>query len=144
MGDTAKPIELEHTIRVGWSDCDPANIAFTGRIPYFALEAIDAWWEDTVGDDWFRMNVDDNIGTPFVHLSLDFHSPVTPRHKLLCKVSLVRLGKSSVRFSVRGFQNEILCFTGEFVEVFVDARALTKTGIPVQFKSLLEARLAAK
>jgi hypothetical protein len=30
-----------HAIRVGWADCDPARIAYTGRIPYFALEAID-------------------------------------------------------------------------------------------------------
>ena len=44
-----------HAIRVGWADCDPARIAFTGRIPYFALEAIDAWWEHTVGLDWYRL-----------------------------------------------------------------------------------------
>lgn len=27
--------------RVGFGDCDPAQIAYTGRIPDFALEAID-------------------------------------------------------------------------------------------------------
>lgn len=144
MSETSKPAEFEHSIRVRWSDCDPANIAFTGRIPYFALEAIDAWWENTVGDDWFRMNLDQDIGTPFVHLSLDFHSPITPRHTLMCKVQLVRLGNSSVRFAVNGFQNEVLCFSGEFVEVFVEARAHKKTGIPVQFKARLEACLAAE
>ena len=34
-----------HFVRVGWGDCDPARIAFTGRLAAFALEAIDAWWE---------------------------------------------------------------------------------------------------
>ena len=31
-----------HVIRVTWGDCDPARIAYTGRLPVFALEAIDA------------------------------------------------------------------------------------------------------
>ena len=34
-----------HEIRVGWGDCDPARIAYTGHIPGWALQAIDAWWE---------------------------------------------------------------------------------------------------
>lgn len=122
----SKPIEDEkvftHTIRVGWADCDPARIAYTGRIPYFALEAIDAWWEARVGEDWFRMNIDKGVGAPFVHLSVDFRSPVTPRHPLECQVRLLRLGESSIRFSVKGYQGGVLCFEGEFVEVFVDSR----------------------
>lgn len=110
-----------YPIRVNWSDCDPANIAYTGRIPYFALESIDAWWEEFTGFEWFRLNLDRNIGTPFVHLSVDFKSPVTPRHKLICEVSLLKAGKRSVRHRVRGFQNDILCFTGEFVSAFIVA-----------------------
>ena len=126
-----------HEISVRWADCDPARIAYTGRIPNFALEAIDAWWEATVGDDWFRMNVDFDIGTPFVHLSLDFRKPVTPRHKLRCEVRLVKLGESSVRFSVQGYQDSLLCFEGQFVEVFVAADAHVKTGVPEQFRQRL-------
>ena len=50
---TARPIDrrglrrkspLRSFRRVGWGDCDPARIAFTGRLAAFALEAIDAWW----------------------------------------------------------------------------------------------------
>lgn len=126
-----------HQIRVGWADCDPARIAYTGRIPYFALEVIDAWWAHNVGDDWFRMNMDENIGTPFVHLSMDFRSPITPRHMLECKVELIKLGTSSIRFSVKGFQAGVLCFEGEFVEVFVDAASMTKVGVPSKYRDQL-------
>ena len=129
-----------HRIRVGWADCDPARIAYTGRIPYFALEAIDAWWAETVGEDWYRMNVDHGTGTPFVHLSMDFKSPVTPRHPLDCEVRMLKLGNSSIRFSVDGFQESVLCFSGEFVEVFVEASSMSKTGVPERFRtSLLKA-----
>ena len=127
-----------HTVDVRWADCDPARIAYTGRIPYFALEAIDVWWEHHVGEDWFRMNIDRNVGTPFVHLSIDFRSPVTPRHRLHCKVRLLRLGESSVRFSVHGFQDGTLCFEGQFVEVFVEAGGLTKIPAPEDIRQRLE------
>lgn len=130
-----------HEIKVRWSDCDPAKIAYTGRIPYFALEAIDSWWEHFVGQDWFRMNVDKDIGTPFVHLSVDFRSPVTPRHPLVCQVDLIRLGSSSVRFRVTGRQDGTICFEGEFVEVFVAAEAHEKIAVPDDIRPKLEAAL---
>ena len=133
--------EFSHDITVRWSDCDPARIAYTGRIPYFALEAIDAWWLQTIGADWFRQNVDHGIGTPFVHLSMDFRHPITPRHVLTCTVKLLRLGESSIRFSVTGYQDSRLCFEGEFVEVFVDASSMTKRGIPEQFRGRLSDQL---
>lgn len=130
---------FSHEIRVRWSDCDPARIAYTGRIAYFALEAIDAWWEHALGDDWFRMNIDDDIGVPFVHMSIDFRKPVTPRHMLVCQVRLLSLGNSSVRFSVSGTQDGELSFEGEFVEAFVNAQAHTKRGIPEEFRQRLAA-----
>ena len=34
------------------------------------------------------------VGTPFVHMKMDFRSPVTPRHMLDCDVRLKRLGTS--------------------------------------------------
>ena len=132
-----------HAITVRWADCDPARIAYTGRIPYFALEAIDAWWNIHTGFDWYRGNIDRNVGTPFVHMSIDFRSPVTPRHTLICEVRLIRLGESSVRFAVAGKQDGILCFEGEFVEVFVAADILKKIRVPEDMRPKLEALVQA-
>jgi acyl-CoA thioesterase FadM len=138
MDASARPAEFIHTIRVQWSDCDPARIAFTGRIPYFALEAIDAWWQAHVGEDWYVMNIDRDVGSPFVHLSIDFRAPVTPRHLLECRVRLLRIGESSVRFSVRGLQGGTLCFEGEFVEAFVATSAHRKMPIPQWIREKLK------
>lgn len=133
------PDEFIHSIRVRWSDCDPALIAFTGRIPYFSLEAIESWWEAQLANDWYEFNIDHDIGMPFVHMSVDFRAPVTPRHVLDCSVSLIRLGGSSVRFRVQGRQQGVVCFEGEFVEVFVAAKAHTKTAVPADIRTKLEA-----
>ena len=138
-----KPIEpFVHTIRVGWADCDPALIAFTGRIPYFALESMDAWWEHFVGVNWFELNLDRNIGTPFVHMSIDFHAPVTPRHKLQCQVKLLKIGKSSLRFSVRGSQDGVICFEGEFVTVTVVAKTMQSRPSPPELREILDPLVA--
>ena len=131
-----------HEITVRWADCDPARIAYTGRIPYFALEAIDAWWENTIGSDWYRLNIDEDIGTPFVHMSMDFRKPITPRHVLSCVVRLIHLGNSSVRFSVTGHQDGAQCFEGEFVEVFVDSGIHEKRGVPEKFRQILVDQVA--
>lgn len=142
MSKPTEPFTWE--IRVGWGDCDPARIAYTARLPEFALQAIDAWWEEVVGHGWYQMNLDRQVGGPFVHLSMDFSAPVTPRHRLRCAVIPVRLGASSVEFRVEGRQDGALCFTGRFIEVFVHAEGhLRKTAPPPDFREKIEAAIAA-
>ena len=88
-------------MRVGWGHCDPAQIAYTGHLPTFALEAIDAWWEHHLdGDGWYQMELDRGTGTPFVSMNLEVRSPVTPRHRLDCEVWPSAIGTKSVTFRV--------------------------------------------
>jgi acyl-CoA thioesterase FadM len=77
-------------------------------------------------------------------MALDFRRPVTPLHPLLCEVQLIRIGESSVRFSVRARQREEICFEGEFAEVFVKVAAHRKQAIPADFRSILEPLLAKR
>jgi 4-hydroxybenzoyl-CoA thioesterase len=131
-------VTFVHPIRVNWGDCDPAKIVYTGRIPNFALDAIDAWWDHQIGVDWFRLNLDHNIGTPFVHLEIDFRLPVTPRSPLLCEVHLTRLGQKSVSFAVQGRQDGNLCFEGKFVTAFVTADAFRPIAVPPDIRQKIE------
>ncbi len=72
-----------------------ARIAYTARFLDYAMEAIERWCQDRLGTGWYEMNVDEGIGTPFVHVEMDFRSPVTPRDTLASTVRLIRLGGSS-------------------------------------------------
>lgn len=132
---------FEHVIRVGWGDCDPARIVYTARIPWFALEAIDAWWEHTAGASWYRLEVDHDVGTPFVSMSLTFRTPVTPRHPLVCAVWPNRLGTTSVGFHVEARQDGTLCFEGDFVSVFIVASAFRKAPPPEALRQVVERHL---
>ncbi len=128
-----------HEIRVTWGDCDPARIAYTARIPWFALDAINAWWEHHLdGTGWFQMELDHNLGTPFVHMSMDFSAPITPRHPLICEVYPMHLGTSSIRFAVNGRQDGTLCFKGQFVCVFTIADEFRSQPAPEKIRRVVE------
>ncbi|WP_137701507.1 acyl-CoA thioesterase [Marimonas lutisalis] len=130
---------FEHEIRVTWGDCDPAKIAYTGRIPNWALDAINAWWEHHLGGDgWYQMELDRGYGTPFVHMSLDFRHVITPRHRLICTVAPTRLGNSSIAFRVEGYQDGKLCFEGQFVCVFIVSESFAPRGAPAEIREIVE------
>lgn len=128
-------------MRVTWADCDPAFIAYTGRIPTFALDAIDAWWSHHIGIDWFRLHVDHGFSTPFVHLDFDFRAPVTPRHPLDCNVDLMKLGTSSVTFAVRGMQDGRTCFESRLVCAFVQTETMKTISIPPEIRDAIAHRV---
>ena len=133
---------FRHEIRVGWGDCDPARIAYTARIPAFALEAIDAWWEHHLGGGWYQMELDFGFGTPFVNMQLDFMGPITPRHRLICSVVPTRLGTTSISFAVTGRQDGKDCFRGRFTCVFTkpaaQGAALAKAPPPSHVRAIIE------
>ena len=124
-----------HRCRIGWADCDVAQIAYTGRLPCLALDAIDAFWTETVGVDWYRLTLDYGISTPFVRLAMDLAAPVTPRHPLDCTVTVAKLGRTSISFVVEGRQNGTLCFTGDFVCVTVESATFKKIEIPSRLRA---------
>lgn len=132
-----------HQIRVSWGDCDPARIAYTARIPAWALEAINGFWEHVLdGDGWYQMELDRGWGTPFVHMEMDFRAPVTPRARLVCAVRPVHLGETSITFSLEGRQDGTLCFEGRFVCVFITAGALEKRPAPDEVRALVGPMIA--
>jgi 4-hydroxybenzoyl-CoA thioesterase len=133
-----------HRYQVAFADTDAARIAFTGRFPMFALDAIDGWFRDRLGTDWYRLNADLGTGTPFVHLSVDMRSPLTPRDVLLTTVLLGKAGRSSLEFRVVG-RTEAEgreSFVGRFVCVFVASETGRPIPIPDRFRAAADAEAA--
>ncbi|WP_157223369.1 acyl-CoA thioesterase [Rhodovulum sp. PH10] len=118
-GEPAGAAPFVHRVTVGWGDCDPAEIAYTPRIPAWALEALEAFWTQRIGVSWYALHAERGLQTPFAHLAFDFRAPVTPRLPLDCEVVPTRLGEHSITYRVRGRQDGRLCFEGELVSVFV-------------------------
>ena len=128
-----------YRIQVGWGDCDPARIVYTARLPWFALEAINGWWADALGEQagWYHLELDRGTGMPFVSMVMDFRAPVTPRHRLLCEVWPTALGTKSISFHVAARQDGTLCFEGDFTCVFVVAGTLNTHAAPPDIRALI-------
>ncbi len=129
-----RPTLFVHRRSVTWGDTDAAGIAYTGRFPNFALEAIEAWFIDRLGVDWYALHLHHGGGTPFVHISMDFRSPLRPRDALLTTVALRKAGRSSLEFAVTGrTEAGVVSFEGRFVCAFVHAATLKSRPIPAEF-----------
>jgi YbgC/YbaW family acyl-CoA thioester hydrolase len=136
------PFVLARRIRFG--DCDPAGIVYTGRFLDFALEAIESFFTDRLGASFYEFNADHGIGTPFVHVELDFRSPATPRDTMETEVRLVRMGGSSLTFVTEGRVEGRLCYEGRLVCAFVQTRApqLKPIAVPDDVRVRLEPDVA--
>ena len=142
--DGPKDFEFSHSlpagpfvdsIRVGWGDADPAQIAYTGNIPAWGLRAIEAWIRQCTGVGWYEMNMDLGVGTPFVELRNTFHAPITPRHTLDSAVLVSRIGRSSLALRVEGRQQDVHCYSGHYVCAFVDAVRMRPIAIPPRMRA---------
>ncbi|WP_372602880.1 acyl-CoA thioesterase [Actibacterium sp.] len=124
-----KTVEITRTVPFG--DCDPAGIAYTGKITNYAVEALDEFWKFALdGPGWFEMNVDQGFGTPFVSFKMEFSGPITPREKLLLRVSVSRQGVTSISFQVDAFQAGAPKFSSEMICVFAHKQTLEKRTPP--------------
>lgn len=132
-----------HYRRVSFADTDSARIVYTARVPEWGLAAIEQWFRERVDLDWWQVNVEQGFGTPFVHLEVDFKSPMTPRDTIGTRVLLVKLGNTSMTFALEGrAQDGRLCWTGRFACVFAEAAAARAIPIPDRYRPALEAELA--
>lgn len=129
---------------VHWGDTDPARIVFTARFLQYALDGIEVWFEDMFGYDWYALNLDLGIGTPFRFANLDFRAPLTPRHELEIEIGVSHVGNTSIRFDLQGYGQKKdgtreLCFTGDVMMVLVTTATLKKRTIPPEFREKLAA-----
>lgn len=117
--DKGDHVRVHH--RVGFADCDPARIAYTGRLVDFAIASVDEFWRGALkGPGWFEMQADHRIGTPFVKLDVSFSSPVTPRAPRVIEVRVAARGHSSISYDPVALHDGRPAFTARFVNVIVE------------------------
>ena len=129
-----------YTYHLGFADCDPAGIAYTGALVNAALRALDRFVAAvTDGRGWFAMNVQMGAGLPFVRLETDFAAPVRGDADIDFALSVTRLGETSCGFRIAGSQGGRACFETRSVSVFVTRgpEGAVKTPLPDWLRSAL-------
>lgn len=120
--------------RLQWGEGDAAQIGYTSSQLDILLEAVDDWWRQNIGVDFFELNHDRGQGSPCVHVELDFHAPIRPGQEVFVHVLLDELGRSSMRFALTALDaNGALTFSGVLVHVLIDGSALQSIPIPREY-----------
>lgn len=128
----------QHDRVINWADTDAACIVYTGNYLPICLEAIEGWFREVLGIDWFDMNINLGIGTPFVHVEIDISAPLTPQNQLRIQVIVVRLGNKSLSFKLIGLRdpntNPLTVFVGQFTCCFAHTQTLESISIPDEYR----------
>lgn len=125
--------------RVQWGHTDAAHIAYTVRFVDYAMEAIEGWFRAVLDTDWFELNIDRQLGTPFVHLELDFKAPLTPRHEIDNTVRIERLGRTSLSFLIDGRRSDgVDSYQARFTCCLVDNRSMQSVAFSGEMRQRIQ------
>ena len=126
--------------RVAFGDTDAAGSVFFSHAVRYCLEALEQWFVDRLGTDWFHLHADRQIGSPFVHAEFEFQSAATPRESLELTVAVTAVGRSSAEFTVtaRSVPSSQICWIGRFKCVFISAATRRSIPIPDEFRGQFE------
>jgi len=130
--------------KLNWGDTDSARMAYTGRFLDFVVEAVEHWFDEFFGLDWYDLNEVMGFGTPFRHVELEFRDKLTPRDIVETELRISRVTRTTISFEILSYGNSRalgrrLCFTGKCTIVFVKFNAEKSTAIPDEFREKLKA-----
>ncbi|MBT0670754.1 acyl-CoA thioesterase [Novosphingobium profundi] len=86
--------------KVRFAHVDPAGIVFYPRYFEMLNGAVEDWFEDAVGQSFASLHLGRKVGTPTVHLEVDFQAPSRLGDVLEIAIVPLTLGESSCRLAV--------------------------------------------
>lgn len=142
--DSPSDIPFVYRRRVLWGDGDPAQIVYTVRFVDYAMEAVEGWFREVTGVDWYRLHAELGMGSPVVHLELDFAGPLVPGDLLELTVLLEGIGRSSYELRVDGRkQGSREVYTGRIVCAMVDGPTIRAIPVPADLRERMQRYLDA-
>lgn len=86
--------------QVMFRHCDPARIVFYPRYFEMINAAIETWFEREAGYSFVTMFNDTKTGVPTATIETNFHAPSWLGDKLIWRLEVTRLGRTSVSFAL--------------------------------------------
>ncbi|PCI57767.1 MAG: hypothetical protein COB45_02975 [Gammaproteobacteria bacterium] len=121
---------------IPFGDTDAAAIVYTPRFSDYCMEAAEVWFRDVIDFDWFQINTERGMGSPVVHMDIDFKGPLKGGDKLAVEVNVVKIGRSTVTLQLKGKRKDketnemISSFIGNFIFCFTSIEKKGAIAIP--------------
>ncbi len=86
--------------KIGFQHCDPAGIVFYPR--YFEMfnAVVENWFEQRLGFSYYEIHMHRGEVVPTVHIEVDFKAPSRLGDTVDVSLTLQKVGRASIEFSV--------------------------------------------
>lgn len=88
-------------MEVRWGDCDPAGIVYFPRFFERFHDAMERWFEASLGLPYDALILGQRLGLPSVHTEADFRAPCRFGERLVVELRVGKLGRSSIELRYR-------------------------------------------
>ncbi len=88
--------------KIRFSHCDPAGIVYFVNFFDMVSGAVEDWFGEAIGLTFNEMHIQRRVGFPIVNTGCEFFKPCHLGDRLVLELTIARLGRSSIEFSVVG------------------------------------------
>jgi len=129
---------FETTLQVRFGHVDPAGIAYFPRIFDYLHDVFEELWEEHVGQRYYHLLLEQNIGFPLVHCEVDFRKSLHFGDRPTVRVTCVRMGRSSLSLRYRVLKGDQLAVEAVMVTACTDMKTGKSMPIPTAFRDAFE------
>ena len=108
------------------------------------MEAAEVWFREYLDCDWYQMNAYEELGTPVVHMELDFVSPLIGNDLLEITLTLEQVSRSTLTLAFDGYKignnadEKVQSFTAKIIFCFFSNKTSKAKPIPKEQLALLD------
>ena len=125
-------------IDVNFGDCDPAGIVYYPTLFHYCHVAFERSWNESLGIPYAELITERKVGFPTVHVETDFTSPARYGDALEFRVSVERIGSSSVTYRIEATIKDRRVLTTRHTKVCLNLGTFEKLPIPEDIRRALE------
>lgn len=125
--------------RVRWMDCDPAGVVYTGKFSEYLLLAVNYFFDELGGGNYFTWVKGLGVDTPCKGLDMEFHGALWPgdEFEMLCSVSAIREHSYDIRVAATQKGGRKV-FTGRFSPICIRQDVRQRADIPEAMRVALQ------
>lgn len=122
------------TRKIRFSHCDPAGIVYFVNFFDMVSGAVEDWFDDAVGFKFNEMHLKERVGFPIVNTGCEFFRPCHLGDVLTLELSIAKLGRSSIEFSIKGRVGDEQKFHARHKVALMSLDTLKSMAIPEELR----------
>lgn len=128
--------------KIGFQHCDPAGIVFYPR--YFEMfnAVVENWFEQRLGFSYYEIHMQRGEVVPTVYIEVDFKAPSRLGDTVDVGLTLQKVGRASIEFSVTISCADVTRVIAKLVLVYSKMDVLAAAGWPDDMRAALNTQLA--